>query len=235
MLFSPQIPLPLEPSREQRFEDFIPGPNTAVVDALRSILQDQDAMLYLSGGEGTGKSHLLNALCLAARERGMTAFQVSLRTLPADSHAMLEGLEQVDLVCVDDLHEVAGIDAWELALFHCLNRIRERKGRVVISSSERLSALNIGLPDLVSRLQWGLRLQLQGLEDADKVRVLEHQASSLGIELPADVSGYLLRHSSRNLARLQHTVERLKQAAFTSKRRITVPLVKEVLRQSGKD
>jgi DnaA family protein len=202
MLFSPQIPLPLEPSRESRFEDFVAGPNGAVIETLKSMLQDQDSLIFLSGPEGAGKSHLLNALCLAAREQGMTAFRAGLRSMPEGSQALFDGLEQVDLVCVDDLHIVAGDEAWEEALFHCLNRIRSSRGRVVLSSKVRLSALPIVLPDLVSRLQWGLRLQLQGLEDVDKISVLERHAAALGIELPADVGAYLIRHSSRNLSKL---------------------------------
>ena len=231
MLFSPQIPLPLEPSRENRFEDFVAGPNGPAIETLKSVLKDRDSLIFLSGPGGSGKTHLLNALCLAAREKGMTAFHAGLRSMPEGSQALLEGLEKVDVVCVDDLHLVAGDEAWEEALFHCLNRIRSSQGRVVLSSNARLSALPIVLPDLVSRLQWGLRLQLQGLEDADKIVVLEKHAATLGIELPADVGAYLIRHSSRNLSRLLYALGQLQQAAFTSKRRITVPLAREVLRQ----
>jgi DnaA family protein len=233
MLFSPQIPLQLEPSSESRLEGFVPGPNETVLEAVRSVLAEPDSQLFLSGPEATGKTHLLNALCLAAREQGMTAFYAALRSMPEGSQALLEGLEQVDLVCIDDLHRVAGNAAWEEALFHCMNRIRSSHGRLVLTSQARLSALPLLLPDLVSRLQWGLRLQLQLLEDADKICVLDRRAATLGIEMPGDVGSYLIRHSSRNLSSLLRTVEQLQQAAFTSKRRITVPLAREVLRRSG--
>lgn len=231
MLFSPQIPLALEPSRESRFEDFVAGPNAPVLEALKDILQAPDSLLFLSGPESTGKTHLLNALCLAAREKGLTAFYAAMRTMPEGSQALLEGLERVDLICVDDLHHVAGDSSWEEALFHCLNRIRSNHGRVVLTSRLALSALKLRLPDLVSRLQWGLRLKLQALEDADKSSVLSLHASSLGIDLPKEVGSYLIRRSSRNLGRLLHTVECLAQAALSSKRRITVPLARELLRQ----
>lgn len=233
MLFSPQIPLKLEPSREKRFEDFVPGPNGPVLEALKSVLQGKDSLLFLSGPEGSGKTHLLNALCLDARERGMTAFHAGLRSMPAGSQALLEGLENVDLVCIDDLHSMAGHAGWEEALFHCLNRIRSTHGRVVLTSRPRLSAVPLMLPDLVSRLQWGLRLQLQVLEDADKICVLDRHAASLGIQIPEEVGRYLIRHCSRNMSKLLHTIEQLQQAAFTSKRRITVPLLRELLRQAG--
>ncbi len=233
MLFSPQIPLPLEPSRESRFEDFVPGPNAPVLEALKDILQAPDGLLFLSGPESTGKTHLLNALCLAARERGLTAFYAGMRSMPEGSQELLEGLERIDLVCVDDLHQVAGDSSWEVALFHCLNRIRSNHGRVVLASRLALSALDLGLADLASRLQWGIRIKLRALEDPDKSRVLSLHASSLGIDLPEEVGSYLIRRSSRNLGKLLHTVERLQQVAFTSKRRITVPLARELLRQDS--
>ncbi len=232
MLFSPQIPLQLEPARESRFEDFVAGPNASVVASLKASLNEPDSLLFLSGPQDTGKTHLLNAACLAAREMGMTAFYAGLRSMPEDSHQLLEGLENVDLVCIDDMHHIAGDARWEESLFHCLNRIRERQGRIVLTSRVRLSALHIELPDLVSRLQGGLRMQLALLEDEDKILVLNHHAASLGIELPDDVGRYLIRHSSRNLGRLLNMVGQLQQAAFISKRRITVPLAREVLRLS---
>jgi DnaA family protein len=235
MLFSPQIPLKLEPTRESRFEDFVAGPNAPVLESLKGILQEPDKLLFISGPKGTGKTHLLNAACLAAREQGMTAFYAGLRSMPKGSHQLLEGLESVDLVCIDDVHHIVGNASWEESLFHCLNRIRSKQGRIVLTSRERLSTLSFLLPDLMSRLQWGLRMQLDSLEEPDKVRVLDSYALSLGIELPGEVADYLIRHSSRNLGSLLLKVERLQLAAFTSKRRITVPLAREVLRVNNDD
>ena len=59
MLFSPQIPLPLEPPRPDRFEDFVPGPNAAALEAAQHLLGEESSCLYLSGPAGSGKSHLL--------------------------------------------------------------------------------------------------------------------------------------------------------------------------------
>jgi DnaA family protein len=69
MLFSPQIPLPLEPPRADRFEEFVVGPNAAALAAVRHLLDEPGGVLFLSGPEGSGKSHLLNALCHAAAAR----------------------------------------------------------------------------------------------------------------------------------------------------------------------
>jgi DnaA family protein len=230
MLFSPQIPLPLMPRRESRFEGFVAGPNHAVVEALKHVLDEPGSHIFLFGGEGSGKTHLLNALCYETRERQARAFYLALKRLPKDAIASLQGLEKLDLVCVDDLHVIAGDEAWEEALFHCFNRIRESGGRLVISSRIRLSALNLGLPDLASRLAWGLRLPLVPLEDHDKLTAINLHSSSLGLNLPEDVQQYLLKHHDRSMVALIQTVENLHQAALTHKRRITIPLAREVFK-----
>lgn len=230
MLFSPQIPLPLTPRRDSRFEDFVSGPNGAIVEALKQMPDEPGSHVFLHGGEGSGKTHLLNALCYETRERQGRAFYLALKRLPHNAVASLQGLEDLDLVCVDDLHVIAGDTIWEEALFHCFNRIRKAHGRLLISSRLRLSALDIGLPDLASRLAWGLRLPLKPLADEDKLAVIARHSDALGLGLSEEVQQYLLKHHDRSMSALIQTVEKLHQAALTSKRRITIPLAREVLR-----
>jgi DnaA family protein len=228
-LFSPQIPLQLEPRRAGRLDDFVAGPNATTLAAVRTVAREADTSVFLYGPPGSGKSHLLNAACLDAREAGLSAFYLGLRKLVPEATRSLQGLEGVQLVCLDDLDAVAGRPEWEEALFHFINRHRARHGSLLVAARERLSALPLGLPDLASRLAWGLRVELQSLEDADKAEVMRRHAESLGVELPPEVTDYLLRHGQRGLAQLLATVDRLRHAAFTDKRRITVPLAREVL------
>ena len=230
MLFSPQIPLQLEPPRPDRFDAFVPGPNMAVLQAVQNLLDEPCAVLFLSGAEGTGKSHLLNALCHSARERDMGAFYIALKRLPEAAAAGLEGLQMLDVVCVDDIDRVAGNAAWERALFNCFNEVRSSGGRLLVASQKPLSALQFNLKDLASRLAWGVRLGLQAPGDEDKQEVLQQRALSLHIELPDEVCSYLLKHGRRDMASMLETVEKMKDAAFAAKRKITVPLAREVLK-----
>ena len=232
MLFSPQIPLQLEPPRHCSLEGFIAGPNAATLEAVRRVPEEPGCSLFLYGPESSGKTHLLNALCYATREAGQTAFYAGLKTMPAEAHETLQGLEGLDLVCLDDLQAVAGDAAWEQALFHFINRFRDAGGKLVTASRLRLSALPLGLPDLASRLAWGLRLQLEPLAEDDRLIVIRQHAASLGIDLPEEVIGYLQQRGHRSLAAMLHLGERLQQAAFTAKRRITVPLAREILKHS---
>jgi DnaA family protein len=230
MLFSPQIPLQLTPNRDGRLDEFVIGPNGAVVEALKHALNEPGSHIFLHGPQASGKTFLLNALCQEIRERQGRAFYLALKRIPNDAIDSLQGLENMDLVCVDDLHIVAGDAIWEEALFHCFNRIKKANGKLVISSLERLSAINIKLPDLASRLSWGLRMPLLPLADNDKIHVLDRHSMALGVSLPEEVQQYLLKHHDRSLTALIRTVEDLHRAALTNKRRITVPLLREVLK-----
>ena len=228
-MFSPQIPLKLEPGRLDRFEDFVPGPNQNVLLATRQLLDEPGGNLFLWGPEGSGKSHLLNALCHAARERGLGAFYIALQHLPDEAAAGLDGLQGLDLVCVDDLDSVVGKAVWEQALFRCFNEVRAASGRLVVSSRLSLSSLKFKLPDLQSRLAWELRMNLCLPNDEGKLQVLQQRARALGIELPRDVQRYLIKYSKRDMGSLLTMLERLKDAAFVAKRKITVPLAREIL------
>ena len=230
MLFSPQIPLQLEPRRPDHFDEFVAGPNEIALAAVRQLLDETGGSLFLSGPEGSGKSHLLNALCHAARENGLAAFYIALKRLPEEAAASLEGLQVLDLVCVDDLDSVAGNPVWENALFACFNEVRAAQGRLLVSSSLPLASLELGLPDLASRLAWGVRQHLRLPDDDGKLEILQQRARTLRIELPEDVQNYLLKHSKRDMSSLLLALERLKDAAFVGKRKITVPLAREILK-----
>lgn len=232
MAATTQIPLPLESRPLDRFEDYVAGPNENVVRALRELLSSAGGFLFIRGPGGSGKSHLLNAACNFARSHGQKAFYMALGRLPDTAAEGLAGLEEMDLMCIDDIHHAAGRTVWENSLFHFFNRFRDHHGRLVISSSQALSSLPFQLPDLASRLAWGLRLQLEPLDDHGKLEVLRRKASALGIVLPDEVARFLLNRGSRSIVSLVAGLETIRVAALAGKRKITLPLARSVLDDS---
>lgn len=228
-----QILLPLEARRPDRFEDFVTGENDAVLDTMQKLASSGGHCLFLSGPAGSGKTHLLNAACNRASQQDRQAFYIAPGRLPEQAAAGLADLDHTDLVCVDDIDLCAGQRSWEEALFHCFNRLREQGGSLLASSSSPLSALNFSLPDLASRLAWGLRLQLQPLDDKGKAEVMQRWAAAHDIQLPEDVQNYMLNRGSRNLPALLERLGALRQAALSTKRKITVPLAREVLQSES--
>lgn len=198
-----------------------------MVDALRAIDSGPGDSVFLSGPAASGKTHLLNSLCMERQLQDMPAWYIGLNKLDREAAAGLRGLHGT--VCVDDLHAVVGDVTWEEALFHCFNEVRSGGGQVVVSSQFPLSTLEFALPDLASRMAWGIRCNLKPLNEDERMEVLRVHARQLELELPDEVEQFLMRRISRDLASLVDVLGKLHERALSEKRRVTVPLAREVL------
>lgn len=213
-----------------RYDNFHAGPNAEVLRALQTLGDSGDAaLLYLSGGAGSGKSHLLQAFSREMTERGRQAVYLPLGELAALGPAILEGLESADAVVLDDLDGVAGDTMWEEALFHLFNRLRDAGRVLLVAAADRPDAIGLRLPDLVSRLTWGLVYALSPLDDAGRLSVLQLRAEQRGLELNTEVGQFLLRRCERDLTALCQLVDRLDEASLAAQRRLTIPFVKTVI------
>ena len=142
---------------------------------------------------------------------------------------MLDGLETMSLVCIDDIHCIVGQTDWENALFHFYNRARDSSTPLVITGDRPPAQLNLDLPDLKTRLAWGLVLQLQEISDQEKLQALQLCAKHRGMELGNDVGEYMLRRHSRDMVNLMELLDKLDKASLTEQRRLTIPFVKQFL------
>jgi DnaA family protein len=143
----------------------------------------------------------------------------------------LEGLEDQALVCIDDIETIAHDAAWEEALFHLYNRIKDKEqGLLIISGNQPPASLPLDLADLRSRLGWGLVIQLNELSDEEKINTLKLHALKRGFYLPESVGQFLLNRCSRDMHALQELLNRLDDASLAAQRKITIPFVKEILK-----
>lgn len=228
-----QLPLGVRLRAASTFESFQPGPNGPLIAALESRAVSAGlAPLWLYAVPGAGRTHLLQATCALAGARGRRAGYLP---LAADwpSAEMTAGLEQLEVVCLDDLEHVAGDPAWERALFQLYNDLGERGGNLVISANAPPAALGIVLPDLASRLAASIVWQLRPLDEAQQGVALLARARTLGIELPEETLQYLQRRLPRDLGALCDALDRLDAAALSQQRRLTVPFVRSVLQWPG--
>jgi len=224
-----QLPLGVRLREGATFANYYPGLNQDVVRLLQDAAAQREGVVYLWGGHGTGKTHLLQALCHLTAVEGQALAYLPLREAASLTPEVVEGLEQLPLVIVDDIDAVAADAAWETALFHLYNRIREQGGRLIISGSQSPAAIGIVLPDLRSRLAGGLVLQLHALPDEDKASALRLQARQRGMEMPEEVAAYLLRRCPRDMNALFNLLEVLDRASLAAQRKLTIPFVKTVM------
>ncbi|MDH3947871.1 MAG: DnaA regulatory inactivator Hda [Gammaproteobacteria bacterium] len=222
----PQLPLGIGLKDTATFDNFYPAGNELVLQALQ---EGNDAMLYLWGPVGSGKSHLLQALCHATAANGHSPVYLPLSELVSLSPALLEGLEHQALIAVDDVQTVAGLSQWEEGLFHLYNRVRDSGHRLVVSATSAPAGLALALPDLASRLGWGPVFQLTSLADTDKRAALQMRARRRGLEMGNEVAEYLLRRCPRDMDSLFNLLNRLDQASLAAQRRLTIPFVRQLL------
>jgi DnaA family protein len=227
---NPQLPLGLELRDSARFDGFFAGPNREAVDSLRLVAAGQgESLVYLAGPAGMGKTHLLQAACHHAAGNRRASTYLPMQQLFELAPAVLEGMEQMDLVCLDDVQLMAGDEAWEHGLFNLFNRLREAGGSLLVAGEQRPGLTGFCLPDLVSRLGWGVTYVLRPLDDADMLAALSCRAAGRGLELPEETASFLLKRIPRDPASVFNLLDRLDEASMIEQRRLTIPFVKSVL------
>lgn len=229
----PQLPLVLRWPRRQRFEHFHAGGNAAALAAVQELsMQPAAAWVYLHGSSGSGRSHLLMAACQAASEAGRRVQYLPLAAI-GDPAAALRGVAGSELLALDDLGAIAGQREAEHALFDLYNRARAEGSALLFAADAPPGQLGIELPDLRSRLGACTQFALKPLDDDERRAVLKAQATARGIELDSSVLDWLFTRYARDLGALLDLLDKLDQASLAAKRRITVPFLREFLREAG--
>ncbi len=229
-----QLPLPLRVNPELGFNEFHPGSNGEVIRHLKAAAAGVgESLIYLWGPPKVGKSHLLNAFC----KRAAPVRSVALLNLEEDAFRdpqAFEGLEALDALCLDNLEAICGDADREYALFVLFNRLRDQGHMLIVSARQLPDTLGIGLDDLRSRLNWGLTLRLNPLSDETLSEALCLKAKAQGIELAPEASRYLTHRSHRSLEELLKVLDQVDAVSLEKKRRITIPLIREILEETPK-
>jgi DnaA family protein len=229
-----QIPLGLRLPDSARFATFWPGPNAGAVDYLGGLIgTGRDMGAWLWGASSVGKTHLLQAVCAAADQAGLQAGYLPLGLMSAGGAGVFDGWGTHDLIAVDDIDLVAGHADRERALFRLYNELAEHGGRMVVSSTGAPGSLPLDLADLASRLGALVIFHLELLDDAGMLEALQLRARGRGLELPAETAGFLMRRLPRDMASLCRWLDRFDLASLSAQRRLTVPFVRQVLKDAG--
>ncbi len=225
-----QLPLALQRRDDATFDNFYPGDNALLLTALRHQLAGGEQFLYLHGAAGSGRSHLLQAACHHADADNQRAVYLPLQELrDYPPEALFEGLEQMALVCLDDIQAVAGDSDWERELFHLYNRLRDSGVSLLVSADAPVHEVGITLPDLRSRLSWGAVYRLQVLNESQQREMIRMRARHRGLPLNDEVVQFIAHRCRRDPDSLIAVLDRLDQASLRAQRRLTIPFVKAVM------
>ena len=136
-------------------------------------------------------------------------------------------------MAIDDLQRITPDPAWAEAVFHLINRCRNRGCKLLFASQDSPQSINVALPDLASRLLWGPVFHIDPLLDNDLLRFILDQSRQCGLEMPAEVAHYLVKHAPRDIRWLEQLIALLDSETLARRRRVTVPLVKELVAEIG--
>jgi DnaA-homolog protein len=221
-----QIPLPIVSAAQPDFDNFVAGANAAALAHARELVLP-GAPLYLWGPPGSGKTHLLRALAWRCQQAGQSVgwFDAT-DPLPwvLAPHWTLLVFDRCDLMAPAAQH--AAFTMFVDATTHGLQ----------VAAAGRLPPVDLPLrDDLRTRLAWGHVFEMHTASDTDARAVLRREADRRGTFLPDDVLDHLLLHFPRDLGHLMQLIERLDDYAQSYQRRLTVPLLREMLHNERQD
>jgi DnaA-homolog protein len=227
-----QLPLGVRLADRAVFRSFLPARNAEAVEHLQRAAEGAvTGVSWLCGPRGSGKTHLLQAACAAASER-MRAGYVPLADVSALGVGVLEGLPQLQCLCLDDVDHVIGQLAWERSIFALLREIEEGGARLILAAQVPPALLGWALADLGSRCAAGAVFQLRLLEEQQQHAALQLRARLRGLELPDETWHWLRKRFPRDMRTLYQLLDTLDEAALAAQRRLTVPFIREVLRSA---
>ena len=233
---SQQLHLNIRLRDDLSFDNYLTARNSesvaglqAVLGRLRRQLPGADRSLFFWGERGSGKTHLLQAACRFVEQSATASFvYVPLAIARETSPALLEGLEGIDLVCVDDIEQICGQPVWENTLFALVERLHGAQGVLLAAGRTNPATLNLSLPDLATRLGWGLVYQLHALSDSEIVEALQLRARNRGLQMSEKVARYMLHHYPRDARSVFDFLNQIDETSLAMQRRVTIPFIRSL-------
>ncbi len=233
---------PLDPRFS--FDSFVVGkPNELAFAAARRVVEAPNVPfnpLFLFGGVGLGKTHLMHAIAGSIRERApqkrvlyLSAEKFMYQFIRAlrykDTMAFKEEFRSVDVLMIDDIQFIAGKESTQEEFFHTFNTLVDQNRQVVISADKSPAELD-GIEDrMKSRLGWGLVAEIHSTTYELRLGILQAKAERLNVEVPSKVLEFLAHRISSNVRELEGALNRLVAFANLVGRDITLETAQDVL------
>lgn len=226
------------------FEDFIVGPSNRFAEAAAEAVAERPGQtynpLFIYGGVGLGKTHLLHAVGHAVT-RDFPDYRVAYSTSEQFTNELIRSIREsktedfreryreVDLLLIDDIQFISGREATQEEFFHTFNALHDSGRQIVISSDKPPKALNPLEERLRSRFEWGLIADIQAPDLETRIAILRSKAELQGLPVPPDVINYLARRVPSNIRELEGSLNRIIAYASLNERQLSVDLAATAL------
>lgn len=214
------------------FETFIDASDSQLLSVLKQLSQPSSTeprQYFLWGAVGTGKTHLLQAICNHQVNTSQNAIYLPMKELVDQQAAIFNDMHQLDVVCIDDVDAVLGNKEWDRQLFLLINELRANNKSIVMTAAHNPHEAPVSFPDLASRLVWGPVYKLNVLSDNGKSCAIQEHAKVRGLEVSTEVCSFLLKRFPRDLNKLIGLLDKLDKESLVQQKKVTVPFVKTVL------
>jgi chromosomal replication initiator protein len=204
------------------FDTFVVGPSNRLASAATLAAAENPARaynpLFLYGGVGLGKTHLLQALGNACVTKNLTVLYASAEQFTNDlinsirSHTtetFREKYRAIDVLLIDDIQFIAGKEATQEEFFHTFNALHGQSKQIVISSDRSPKALITLEERLRSRFEWGLIADVQPPDYETRAAILRSKADAMRHEIPSDVIDLIARRVQSNIRELEGALNRV--------------------------
>jgi chromosomal replication initiator protein len=226
------------------FENFVVGSSNEFCHAASRAVADKPGQiynpLYLYGGVGLGKTHLINAVAneLIAKNHTRIAYRTGERFTNELIHAIRTGsteefrnqYRKVDVLIIDDIQFIAGKDRTQEEFFHTFNALHELKKQIILTSDRSPRELTNLMERLRSRFNWGLVADIQPPDLETRLAILGSKAELAGVDLARDVAQLLASRITNNVRELEGALTRLTAHATLTGRTIDIDFARHVLR-----
>ena len=224
-----QLIIPYQKNIKKNFENFFSNSNknNLIIKNIKEIFSGKHCQIYLEGEKYFGKSHILHSACNFFDDK--KCIYIPLKEENSFKPDILDGFENYDLICIDDINYIFGKDDWEFKIFVLINKVLENSKKIIFSSTIKPEKDIVNLQDLQSRLSWSLLLNIEEPTDKIKIEILKKTILEYEYNIVPESCNYLMKNRDRSIKSLLDDIHKIGSYSLSTNKKITLKNLRSVL------
>lgn len=238
-----QLPLKIGLREEARFDTFVAEKESiavAIAGIESMLLSTNSCCILLAGEKMSGKTHILQSSCRFFSENNQKNTGSSTVYLPLADKSLpfvpliLNGLENVNLICIDDVDEIVGDKDWEVSLANLIVKSQTQGQKLMLSSRMKINDWQLITKELSRAMVSVSTINFSRLKaSSELIEALKKRSEHFGFDFRLEIGNYLIKQFSNDLSELIAALQIIENASIIQKRKITLPFVKQILSETN--